>query len=149
MAKAKYETADSTVQTMVEKIINTFPDKFIHIVPNDLCLMFRDVAKSSYKAKTKLLGSLYSKLVGKKLLIEFHKQEWENSTENQKAFMVYHELFHIGFDDEKNEYKLRKHDVKGFYDMLSKMGLNYENAETFFSSALNPKTTHLNLTITK
>lgn len=146
MAKATYAPASSSVTDMIEKIINTFPDKFIHIVPSDLAVLFKDQAKKStdeivtqIKARTRILSAPLQLLTKKKILIEILQQEWELSSENQRALLVYHELFHILFDDKKREYRRRKQDVKGFYELLSKLGLSYENADKFFTEALNPQ----------
>lgn len=145
MAKATYEPATSSVTDMIEKIINTFPDKFIHIVPTDLAVLFKDQTKKSkdeivtqIKARTRVLSAPLQLLTRKKILIEILKQDWELSSENQRALLVYHELFHILFDEKKREYRMRKQDVKGFYELLKTLGLNYENADTFFTAALNP-----------
>jgi predicted metallopeptidase len=148
MAKATYAPASNSVIDMIEKIINTFPDKFIHIVPTDLAVLFKDQSKKStdeivtrIKAKTRVLSAPLQLLTRKKILIEILQQEWELSSENQRALLIYHELFHILFDDKKREYRMRKPDVKGFYELLKTLGLNYENADTFFTAALNPVTT--------
>lgn len=145
MAKATYEPATSSVTDMIEKIINTFPDKFIHIVPSDLVVLFKDQTKKSQdeivtqiKARTRVLSAPFQLLTRKKVLIEILKQDWELSSENQRALLIFHELFHVQFNDKKREYFMRKPDVKGFYELLSKFGLNYENADTFFTAALNP-----------
>jgi len=133
MTQIKYETVSNDVREMIEKLINTFPDKFIHININDLHLTFRDSEKCTWKARTRLLNEFYRSLTDKKIGIEVWKQDWMTAKESQKAAVVYHELMHIVYDETKKVYKLRRHDVQDFYEMLQQMGLNYENADDVFS----------------
>jgi DNA-dependent RNA polymerase auxiliary subunit epsilon len=128
----KYEPADPSVQKMVERVINGFPQKFIHVNINDLHLTFKDAPNSPWKARTRILGGFYSSLTPKKIGIEVWKQEWINADEDQRALILYHELLHVSYDTEKNTYKLKQHDVQTFYEMLKDFGLDYERSSEVF-----------------
>lgn len=128
MARAKYEPASADVHTLIEKVINAYPHRFMHINRADLHLTFKDHPTSAWRGRTRLLNEFYSSLTSKKIAIEFHKQYWEECNEDQKAMLIMHELFHILFDEKNREYKLRQHDVKDFYELLKEFGLNYESA---------------------
>lgn len=134
--KTKYEPVSNSVSEMVDRLINTFPDKFIHINRNDLCLMFKDSPKSSWQARTRIFNGLYRTLTGKKILMEFSKQDWELNTEVQRAVLVYRELLKVAFSDKKKDYVIRRFDVQDFKEVLEKLGLSYENADSFFQSVV-------------
>jgi hypothetical protein len=130
----KYEAASVDVQQTIEKLINMFPQKFIHINVSDMHLTFKDAPTSPWKARVRILSGFYSSLTNKKIGIEVWKQEWINADAAHKAAILYHELTHIMYDIEKQVYKLKQHDVQDFYELLQNFGLNYEKVEEVFAS---------------
>lgn len=133
--KTRYEEASNDIQQTVDNMINTFPDKFIHINRQDLKLVTKDASTSSWKARTRIMNGLYRMLTGKKIVVEFSKPDWETATEAQKAIIVYRELLKVGYDDKKKkDYFLRKYDVQDFFEILEKLGLSYEKADEFFGT---------------
>lgn len=135
--KARYEDASQELISVVDKLQNTFADRFIHISRKDLLLVFLNAPKSSWKIRTRLLNGLYQKLTGKKIVIEVHKQEFELQKPVERFTMLYRELYRIDLKEtDKSNYKLVKPDVHDFKAILSKMGLNMETADQFFSKIL-------------
>jgi hypothetical protein len=137
--KTKYEPVSNSVAEMVDRVMNAFPDKFLHINRNDLCLMFKDAPASSWRARTRIFNGLYRTLTGKKILVEFSKQDWELDTEIQRAVLIYRELLKVAFSDKKKDYVIRRYDVQDFREVLEKLGLSYENADKFFASLVVSK----------
>lgn len=137
MAKTVYEPASPEVFEMVKKVINQFPQQFLHINVQDLHLTFKNAPKSKWRAQTRLLRGLWETVTQKKLGICFWKEDWVNCGDAQRAYVVYHELMHINYDDEKGKYSLRQHDVQDFREMIQDLGVIGEKAETFFAPILN------------
>lgn len=140
MAKTKYTAASAEVEEMVNKVMNSFPDRFIHIKRNDLYFCFKDSPKSAYKAKTRLLNGLFRGLTQKKILIEIHKQEWEllKNYPAQQALLIYRELYKIDLNETTKDYKLIRFDLQDFTKILEKVGLHGETVDQFFGKIVTP-----------
>lgn len=132
--KTKYAEASTEVSDLVDKLFNTFPDRFIHIKRADLLLVFKDAPKSTYNAKTRLLNGFYRMLTNKKIVIELWKQGWELDKPSTKALTLYRELYRIDLRDFTQDYKLVKPDIQDFSKILEKVGLHNETVDQFFSS---------------
>lgn len=132
---ATYEVADGSVRTKVEEIINRFPNKFLHINVNDIHFVLKDAETSTWRANVRLLHGFTQSLTSKKIGLSVWKQGWLTANETDKGFIIYHELMHILYDDESNSYKLRKHDVETFYEILNDFGLNNEKAAEILGTA--------------
>jgi putative metallopeptidase len=132
----KYEAADVSVYQTVIDVLKQFPGKFIHIDPRDLHLVFRDSEKSQFRAQTRVLRGFYQSLTQKKVAITFWKKDWLESTQAQRAMVVYHELLHILRDSKTLVYKLRKHDVQDFKEMIETFGLEGEKATEVFKTTV-------------
>lgn len=135
MSKAKFVDADASVTDLARKIQNTFPDRFIHIKPNDVYYVFKDAPKNVFKIKTNVTNGLYRALTGKKIIIQIHKQEWTLLNDTERALLIYRELYRIDLNQkDKTEYKLIKEDIKDFSKILEKIGLHNETADQFLST---------------
>lgn len=131
--KATYKIAVD-VYAMVEKVSKAFPTKFGHIKQADLCLVYRNSVKSSYKVKTRILNNMFRALTDKKIIVEIWEQAWETATESQKALLVYQALYHISWNEKKADYAIRKYDLTGYYEMFKEWGLSYEGADEALKS---------------
>jgi hypothetical protein len=141
MAKTRYETVANDVNQMVEKLINIFPERFMHIkLREDVCLMFKDSPKSSWNAKTNVTNGLYRTLTGKKLIIQIWKGAWELDKPVDRALTLFRELSRIDLNEKnKVEYKLIKPDLNDFKFILEKIGLNHEKKDEFFKKVTTEK----------
>jgi hypothetical protein len=138
MAKTKYSDVDSSVSDMVIRVMNAWPDRFIHINRPDLHLIFKDAPKSIWGAKTNVTNGLYRALTKKKLIIQIWKQGWALDKEVDRALIIFRELSRIDLNDkDKSEYRLIKPDLNDFKFLLEKIGLNHENKDAFFSKILS------------
>jgi hypothetical protein len=137
--KAKYSDVTADVTTLVDTIMNKWPDRFIHISRKDLCLIFKDADKSQWQAKTNVTNGLYRTLTGKKIIIQIHKQSWVLDKPVDRALLLFRELSRIDLNQkDKSEYKLLKPDLTDFKFLLNKIGLNHEHKDEFFSKVLAP-----------
>ena len=132
--EAKFEVADSTVESIAEQVVERFNKKFLHINLQDVYFAFKDSASSTYRAQTKLIRGIASSLTTKKLAITVWKQHWNTSDDVERMLIMYHEFLHIYYNDDKKKYVLKKHDVENFREMLADFGLNEEKAKEFFGA---------------
>lgn len=128
----KYEIADVSVSDIAEKVLHKFNKKFLHINPQDIYFAFKDSLKSKWRAETRVVGGLTSSLTTKKLAITVWKQHWVSSDDTERMLVMYHELLHIVFDEDKKKYSLLKHDLETFREMIVDLGLDEEKAIKFF-----------------
>jgi hypothetical protein len=57
------------------------------------------------------------------LVIEIAEEEWQDLTPEQQTALVDHELCHCNWDEEKDEPRLRPHDVEEFGAVIARHGL--------------------------
>jgi glucosamine 6-phosphate synthetase-like amidotransferase/phosphosugar isomerase protein len=137
--KAKYELASNEVIELTRKVINMFPEKFIHIKVEDLHFIFKDVDKSKVAAHVRKLSGSLQTLTQKKIEFCMWKTYWEQSNQFERMRVIYHELTHIGYDDDKQKYQMVRHDIEEFKESLKLFGLNGENTEAIFSARMAEK----------
>jgi predicted SprT family Zn-dependent metalloprotease len=65
-------------------------------------------------------------LPGKKLLLLLNATEWDLMGKARRVALLFHELSHVA-SDEKG-YKIVKHDVSDFKELITKVGFSYENS---------------------
>lgn len=123
---------DSNTIALVAKIINRFPEKFSHLDPEQIVLVFKDSEKSSWYGQTRLIKGVWQVITDKAVLMTLWKNAWNAKTPSWQALLIYHELLHIGWDDEKG-YKLIKHDIEDFAEVLKQYGIDWENSDEFIA----------------
>lgn len=131
-----YELADKSVSDMVERVINSFPGKFIHVNPADVHYVYKSSEKSKWRAQVRLVGRELSTVTDKKIIFTVHKEDWLSIPESMKAAIVFHELTHIAYDDKVTKYRLVQHDIQDFRDIVKAFGVDYENAEAVLKPQL-------------
>ncbi len=136
MGRIVYEPASNEVIETTRTLIKTFPDKFLHVKLEDIHFIFKDAEKSRVKAYVQLFKGELQTLTKKKIMLCVWKQDWESSTEATRAFIIYHELTHIQFNEEKNKYVMRDHNVKDFKENLELFGLSREKIDSVFSEII-------------
>lgn len=136
MSKVKYTEATPAVEDLVTKIMQVWPDRFSHINRTDLLLVMKDSAKSSYKARTRLLNSYNRLITKKKILIEVHKQSFDLDKPVDRALTIYRELYKVDIHEKTKDYKLVKPDLADFTKILEKTGLHGETASDFFHKVI-------------
>jgi len=137
MAKTKYVDATPAMEELVSKIMETWFDRFSHVTRTDILLVVKDSPKSGgYKAKTRLLNGFYRMLTKKKIIIEIHKQSWDQDKPVDRALAIYRELFRIDTRETTSDYKLMRPDLSDFTKILEKTGLHGETAEEFFNKVI-------------
>jgi len=136
MAKTKYVEASQDAESLVSKVMEVWPDRFAHINRTEILLVMKDSAKSTYRARTRLLNGFYRMLTKKKIIIELWKQGWDLDKPVDRALTVYRELWRIDTRETTHDYKLVKPDLTDFTKILEKTGLHGETAEQFFNKVI-------------
>jgi len=137
MAKTKYVDSTPAMEEMVTKIMETWPDRFLHITRNDILIVVKDSAKQgNFKAKTRLLNGYFRMVTKKKIVIEIDKAHWDLDKPSDRALTLYRELFRIDLRESTKDYKLTPPDLKDFTKIVEKVGLHRETAEEFFNKVI-------------
>lgn len=126
--EATYTPAPPEVEVMCKKVMSTYPDKFGKINANDIVFAFKDAEKSKYHAQVRLLKGVTQIFTNKKIGIIVFKPSWETFDEGKRALLIKHELTHVLWDEEKEKYKLKKHDVEDFEEIITPYGTRWENS---------------------
>ena len=129
---AKYsKVEDPSVLELLPKILKKFPDKFSHIKQDDIVLIFKESDDSKWFGQTRLIKGIWKVITDKCILISLWKNAWDAKPESWRALLIYHELLHIGVNDDR-DYQLIKHDIEDFAEVIKKYGLDWENSDGFF-----------------
>lgn len=128
----KYSFATSDVEKVTRALIKKFPNKFYHINADDMDFFEKDSLKSSWKAEVRLIKGLAAVFTKKRVALTVWKQHWETTDEVDKFAIIYHELLHLLYDEDEGKYKIRKHDIETFKEMLTDFGINDEKAQEIF-----------------
>jgi len=85
-----------------------------------------DSPRSSYLGKCSKATGKWKHLTGVDYVIEVWAGFWKTSTQTQKQALLYHELLHVDFKEDEDTgeitWKLRKHEVEEFIDVVKKYG---------------------------
>ena len=97
--------------------------------------------KSIYAGKCSKATGKWKYLTDKDFIIEVWDGFWKTADTKAKEALVYHELKHIDFleDEETGEivWKLRRHDVEEFHDVVEKYGYWNEALKEFFARSMD------------
>ena len=129
MNGTKYTKADPSVQTMIEKVLTKYDQKFSHLRSDMFVNVFKESQKSTWLGRIRLTSGFLKIVVEKPIVLEIWKEHWEGSTDNQRAYIIYHELCHVIINDKTGEFKLRGHDIQDFSEVITQFGLAGEKIE--------------------
>ena len=102
--------------------------RFRSISPTSVLIVFK-TGKCAFSAKIAKIPSYMAPfLPNKKLILILNATEWDLMSKARRVAVLFHEFMHIVCDDEKG-YKIAKHDVQEFKEMIDKVGMNYERAD--------------------
>lgn len=102
---------------------NLIKEKFAFIKEMALAVKFIFRAKATKRAAGKCtkLNDMYQLVAGVDFLIWVAWDVWAGLTEHQREALLFHELSHIGLDEDGNP-ALAHHDVEMFYQELTQYG---------------------------
>lgn len=129
--EAGFVNAGPDVYDLLNKVITSF-DRFKFINPSHFLIVFKKKGKSSWVANIRKLSDhikLY--LPGKHVLLMISMIEWDMMSPSKKTAVIFHELLHLAFHEGK--YKMVKHDVQDFRELVQKLGMDYENADVLIT----------------
>jgi len=129
-----YEVLDNA-QILVKKIVDSFPDLFWYIQPDKIMVLGiqNDPPKSkNWIARISPISGVFKALAEKnkwltKFVIETYSMDWNEMSEKEKAWIMFHELLHVVA---MKTTKMFKHDVLDFSCIVKKLGVNnYSNPD--------------------
>lgn len=107
---------------IADKLIDKYPISLGHI-ELDKVLFLKEIEKSPKKyAECKAVRPPYDFITEYKFIIIVYEPNTLGLTDAQKTMLVYHELLHIDVDF----YKIRKHNVEDFRELVSTYGVNWD-----------------------
>jgi len=126
-----YEKSEE-VEEIGKDIINTLPiDE--NIKRTKIAYLFLLREKSRFKGQIQRPGGAWQFLSDYDFVMLIHKPTWDTLNENQRKALVYHELLHITHTESKDgkiTWKLRRHDIEEFLDVVKEFGNWSEELET-------------------
>jgi predicted metallopeptidase len=123
-----YEVLDNA-QILVKKIVDSFPDLFFEVNPDQVLVVGIQndpPASKSWLARIKNIRGIWKTLAEQhklytKFVIEIYTADYNSMNENQKAWIILHELLHI---TTMKSTEMFKHNVQDFSGIIKKIGPN-------------------------
>jgi beta-lactamase regulating signal transducer with metallopeptidase domain len=86
--------------------------------PSRVVFMRSDKKKRAY-AYCKVIGGEYQLLTNKRFFIVIISENFDNlKTDEERRYVILHELMHLHYNDEKDKYNLLKHTLEDFHALL-------------------------------
>ena len=122
-----YINAPDHVYELATEVINKFA-RFRSMSIAYVLIVFK-TQKCNFSAKIAKIPAYMSPfLPNKKLILVLNMTEWNLMSKARRVATLFHEFMHVVADDDKG-YKIAKHDVQEFKEMIDKVGMNYERAD--------------------
>jgi predicted metallopeptidase len=121
------------------KLAERYSTLLCPIHKNDILVFEWKTQRSQrYWAKICRISGIFKALiksldVDAKFIIQIPTSSWEQLTDIQRQWVLFHELMHINFDPEKQKYKLIQHNIQDFRVILNKIGLDGYKSNTLTS----------------
>ena len=105
-------------------------DMQLTVHPSDVWFMRSDKKKKAY-AYCKVISREFKLLTKKNFIIVIIDQNFDALTsEDEKRYVILHELMHLHYNDEKDRYGLLKHTLEDFHALLVNPKWNLELTRT-------------------
>lgn len=130
MAKLRPDYTESEeLKEYVSDVLRVYNTRFYHINMDHISFFEEYNKKPKHIAKIRILEAPLNLLSSTRIVIEIAKQNWDPLTHNQKLLVAYHELCHIEYNYEVDDYEIKNHDVEDFKEILSTFGLGWQSYE--------------------
>jgi predicted metallopeptidase len=118
------------LEQYVIRLKNKYRSELDHIIPDSILYAAFSKKKSSVKANIRAISGVWALFKNECYILSVHLENWNELTEQQKMYLIYHELLHIpeyGFvDGEKDYKKIVKHDLQDFKILVDEFGVYQE-----------------------
>jgi len=129
--KRKEWTKCDFLKNYVQSLKQLYKSDLSHIQPDNLLYVGFSKKRSSCIANIRPVKDMWSLFHNETYILAIHLESWESISEQERMYVVFHELLHIpefGFDKGDKDYKkLLKHDIQDFSVLLERFGVNKEN----------------------
>ena len=120
--KPQYENVTTIFMPLLKKFyenqpvaLNVEPERIIIIK----CYKKKNYTSFRSIANTRLVGGVWSFIIPDiKFIITVFDEIYKTLSEEQKEYVILHEYYHCGYDEEKEKYGLRGHDIENFTSMI-------------------------------
>lgn len=131
-----YERIDSDgeVVDLTLKILKKYSERFGHIHYDDMVFLYKFADKSDWAGQCRLIKGVWEAITDKKVMISLWHENWVKKSTSEKALLLFHEICHIGYDDDKAKYTIIKHDVEDFREILREYGVDWEDSQKFLDN---------------
>lgn len=143
---AEFSSGDEYLPILNKIIREDDRIKFGHLNASNILLRKRTNDKpASWVARIYLAPSKFRDILGEYILyiMEIDDFTFSKIDEDAKEAVIYHELCHTFYDDEKGKYKLIGHDIEEFNDVFIKYGgflpSRVQTINAIKKSLLNPE----------
>jgi len=104
-----------------------------HIQPDNLVYAAFSKKRSSKKAEIRSIKGVWKLFAPFAYILSVHLESWDQMTEHERYYVIYHELLHIpedGFEETSKDYqKLLKHDLEDFKSLVYEFGVYLEKID--------------------
>lgn len=97
----------------------------LNVLPDKLMFLRRKTKHKAY-AYVKPIREEYQLLTEKKYFVVIVDEMFNPLSDERKKWVILHEYFHCYYDEEKDQYKVRHHDVEDFSWILKDSTWNLE-----------------------
>jgi hypothetical protein len=122
---------------LAARIVKKFDEELGHIQLDTVQFAWKKSKSSRYHGRTRLIRGEWCMFTNKKVVITFWLKSWKEHKPSWRALLVYHELRHI-FPPKKEggDYRIRRHDIEDFADLIEKYGTRWERSEDFLKTII-------------
>ena len=121
------------IEAIAEKLI---PSMAWEDAP-EIKFLILDSPRSSYFGKCSKATGKWKHLTGMDYVVEVWDGFWKTATQIQKQALLYHELSHIDYKEDKDTgeitWKIKRHDVEEFFDVVKNYGIWDSKLKTLFA----------------
>lgn len=119
------------LKNYVQSLKQLYKSDLSHIQVDNLLYVGFSKKKSSCSANIRPVKDMWALFHNETYILAIHLETWDSISEQERMYIIFHELLHIpsfGFDKGDKDYKkLLKHDIQDFSVLLERFGVNKEN----------------------
>lgn len=115
----KFQNADDEFSGIAKELYLKHKETLNLTVDPSRVMFLRVEKKKGKYAWCKLIHGEYEHLTNKKFFIVIVSENFDQlNTEEKKKYVILHELKHLSYDDEKDKFRLFRHDLEEFQELL-------------------------------
>lgn len=115
-----FKFANDELKKIAEELFNKHKtDLNLTVHPDKVVFMRSDKKKNAYAYCQLIHGPYELMMPDKKFFIVIVSENFDElATQEEKEWVLLHELTHLHYDQDKDKFNLRKHDIQDFHELL-------------------------------